>query len=780
MRKSFLLVRANLRKAKGQTAAIVVLIFLAALMLNLWLMLSMDYKQNFVRYHDRLNAEHVILAADEDNIRMREFLKQTVQNDKRTEEFSIDSAMHMVGLFEYNGGEMNSELIILEKERALSRTVGKIEIVEDSKYTSGIYMPLLYKSDEIAVGKTIDIFVGSNKMSYKVCGFFNSIMAGSHNCTLCEIILTKDKYEELKETGYAPETSFLSVRLKNKDESEEYEAMLKNAVSSRYPLVRTASNSYAIVSQSRYISQMICAGIMSAMAFFILLIAVVVIASNIMNYIQENMKNLGALKAVGYTGRQLILSFLLQFLSIAIIAAIAGVSASYLLFPSVNTMMISQTGIPYQIRFLAVPFILTLIILGGAVFLAVWLSSRRIKRIEPVVALRQGVQTHNFKKNHIPLENTKAPLHLALALKTAFSGIKQNVTVCITMLVLSLVLVFSGLMTENVIVNITPFLNLIVGEMADSCIDVNEETEERFYREMSADERVEKIYLYSSAEVRHVGGIALVATMCDDFSKVNNKDSVFEGRFPKYDNEIAVAAKYAGEKDLEIGDEITVTADGKQAKYIISGFTQISNNLGKDCLLTRAGYERLGELKNASYYINLAAGNDIGTFNTEIKERFGDDVNATIDIRATIDGGASVYVSLMTIIVIAVLVLSMVVIIFVLYLLVRTMLGNKKRDYGILKALGFTTGQLILQTALSFMPAVILSAVIGVSLCSFIINPLTAFFLRNIGIVKCTFIVPAGYNLLAGLGLILFTFLAACLLSVRIRKIAPRTLLSGE
>lgn len=780
MRKSFLLVRANIRKAKGQTAAIVVLIFLAALMLNLWLMLSTDYKQNFKRYHDRLNAEHVILAADEDNGKMRGFLEQTVENDERTEEFSIDPAMHMVGLFEYNGGEMNSELIILEKEKALSRPVGKIEIVEDSKNKSGIYMPLLYKSDEIAVGKTIDIFVGSNKMSYTVCGFFNSIMAGSHNCTLCEIILTEDKYEELKGTGYAPEASFLSVRIKDKSESEEYEAMLKNAVSSRYPSIRTASNSYGIVSQSRYISQMICAGIMSAMAFFILLIAVVVIASNIMNYIQENMKNLGALKAVGYTGGQLILSFHLQFLSISLIAAATGAGASYLLFPFVNTMMISQTGIPYRVRFLIIPFILTLIILSGAVFLAVWLSSRRIKRIEPVVALRQGVRTHNFKRNLIPLEKTEAPLHLALALKTAFSGIRHNVTVCITMLVLSLVLVFSGLMMENVIVNITPFLNLIIGEMADSCIDVNEEAEERFYREMSADERVERIYLYSSAEVRHVGGIALVATMCDDFSKVNNKKSVFEGRFPKYDNEIAVAAKYAGEKGLEIGDEITITAEGKQGKYIISGFTQISNNLGKDCLFTRAGYERLGELKNASYYINLADGNDISVFNSEIKERFGDDVNATIDIRATIDGGSSVYVSLMTIIVIAVLVLSMVVITFVLYLLVRTMLGNKKRDYGILKALGFTTGQLILQTALSFMPAVVLSAVVGVSACGFLINPLTAVFLRNIGIVKCTFNVPVGFNILAGLGLIVFTFLIACLLSLRIRKIAPRMLLAGE
>ena len=61
-----------------------------------------------------------------------------------------------------------------------------------------------------------------------------------------------------------------------------------------------------------------------------------------------------------------------------------------------------------------------------------------------------------------------------------------------------------------------------------------------------------------------------------------------------------------------------------------------------------------------------------------------------------------------------------------------------------------------------------------------VINPLTAFFLKGIGIVKCTFIVPAGFVTAAGLGLILFTFGIACLLSLRIRKIVPRTLLAGE
>lgn len=565
MGKSFLLAHANLRKAKGQTTAIIVLVLLAALTLNLYLMLSMDYKQNFDRYHDRLHAEHVTLAVNGDSAEMREFLTDTLESDRRTAGFFLDSAMVQSGQFANDGGEINTNLIILEKQAAVSRPVGKAEIVEDSDIQSGIYMPVLYQSDDVAVGKTITISIGSNQMTYTVCGFFNSVMAGSHNCGMCELILTEDKYRELEELGYAQEAILCSVRLTDKTESEAYETMLKNAVAAKYPAAQAASNSYVMISQSRYISQMICSGIMGAMAFFILLIAIVVIASNIVNYIQEEMSNLGALKAVGYTGRQLIASLLLQFGGISLIAAMAGAGISYSVFPYVNTMMISQTGIPYEIHFLPVPFLLTLVILDGAVVTAVWLSARRIRKIEPIAALRQGVQTHNFKRNHIPLEKTKTPLNLALALKTTFSGIKHNITVCATVLVLSLIIVFSGLMTENVIVDMTPFLNLVVGEMADSCINVNVQSENKFLQEMNADDRVEKIYLCYSLPVSHVEGLELWATICDDFSSLNNQSVVFEGRFPKFANEIAIAAKYAKENNLKIGDEITITAGGERS-----------------------------------------------------------------------------------------------------------------------------------------------------------------------------------------------------------------------
>lgn len=781
VKKSVLIARSNLRKAKGQMAAIVVLILLAAFMLNLWLMLSMDYKRNFDRYHDQLNAEHVTLVLGSNDAGVRDFVSETLKNDARVTQYCMDDVLEMVGSFEYNGGELNAEFVFLEKQAALNRSVGRVEIVEDSGYTSGVYLPMLYgTNNNYSVGETIDITIGNHAASYRICGFFNSVMAGSHNCSMCALLLTADLYEELKAEGFACESALVSVRIDDKAQSEDFEAMLKSAVALQYADVRALSNSYALVSSSRYISQMICSGIVSAMAFFVILIALVVISSNVMNYIQENMRNLGVLKAVGYKSGQIIFALLLQFVGITLITAAAGIALSYALFPAVNTMMISQTGIPYTMRFLAIPAIITVIFIGGAVFLSVWLSSRRIRHIEPIVALRQGVRTHSFKHNPVPLEGTRAPLQLALALKTTFSGVKQNITVCITMLALSLVVVFSGLMARNCIMDMQPFVDMVAGEVADSCINVNAETEDAFLQMMGADDRVEKVYLYHSIEVRHVGGVALPATVSDDFTKVNNQSICIEGRYPKYDNEMAVAAKYAKEKDLKIGDEITLTAEGNEARYIITGFTQISNNLGKDCLLTRSGYERMGGLQNVSYYINMAEDVDIDAFNEEICVHFGNGINASLNILSLINGTAVVYISLMTIIVIALLVLSVVIIAFVLYLLVRTMLGNKKRDYGIMKALGFTTAQLILQTALSFMPAVILSTIAGCIVSALVINPLTAVFLSGIGIVKCTFIVPVGFIIAGGIGLVLLAFGIAVLLSLKIRRIAPRALLAGE
>lgn len=778
--RNYLLARSNLRKAKGQTTAMIVLVLIASTMMNLWLMLATDYKKNLDRTYDRLNDGHVTIYAYRGDEEFKKFADSLPENRSDITEYCVTDSFGFVGTFKFNGGNINTHLIFMEKDTALSRNVGRIEIVEDSEYSSGIYLPMLYGTGEnYSAGDEIEIAIGSETLKYTICGFLNSASAGSHNCSMCVMALTEDKYKELSDLGTIPSATLISARITDKTEFETVESELSDAIAGAFPGINAVSSSYMLVSTTRFISQTLCAAILSAMAFLITLIAVVVISSNVMNYIHEDMQNLGAMKAIGYKSGQLIRALISQFSGVALITAAVGITLSYTIFPALNEMMISQTGIPYSVNFLIVPCAVTIAFTVGAVAAAVYFSAKRIRKIEPITALRQGIQTHSFKKNHVPLDQSNTPLNFSLALKTVMSNQKQNVTICVTMLVLSLVIVFSGVMIEN-FMDRQSLIDIVAGEAADSCININIGTEEQLKNALNADSRVKNAYQYTSFSVTHKDGAQLLATVCDDFSQFGNQRVIVEGRFPKYDNEAAIAIKYALEKGLKIGQEITLFSGTNEEKYIISGYTQISNNLGKDCLLTRAGFERISELTMVSYYINVTDGTDIDEFNKEITEPFSGEVNSTINIKATIDGTGQVYISLVTVIVIAVLILSAIVTVFVLYLLVRTMLNNKKRDYGILKALGFTTGQLILQTALSFMPPIILSTAVGIVASTFVINPLMALFLGGIGLVKCTFTVPLYFNIAASVGLVLFAFGASCLLSLRVKKITPRELLNGE
>ena len=781
MRKSLLLAKSNLRRGRAQTVSILMLVLLASMLLNIWLMLAFDYKKNFERCHDRLNAEHVTMLLDNDSDELYSYLAEKLTKNKDIEEYYMDKALWLSASIDYNGGKIASSFFVLEKETALMRSIGKYEIIEDSNYKSGIYLPMLFgEGDNYSVGDKIQILSGNRSFDYTVCGFYNSAMTGSHNCGMCAFLLTEDAYEALEEEAALPKSLLLSIRLQEKSQSEDFEAMIKNIISEKFPYVQALSNSYTLVSNTRYISQMICSGIVSAMAFFVTIIALVVIASNIMNNIQESMKNLGALKAVGYTGRQLIESLFFQFLGLTLTACAAGAVLSYCLFPAINEMMISQTGIPYEVKFLWQPLFFMFAVINGTVALTVGLSSYKILSIEPITALRQGIKIHNFKKNYFPLEHTRIKLNTVLALKTTVSGVKQNITICITMLVLSLIIVFSGVMIRNVIFDMQPMVELIVGETADACINVIAEREKEFLEAAEEDERTKKVYLYNDIEVRHVGQVSLNAIIIDDYTKMNNQKLCIEGRFPKYDNELLLGAKYAKEQGLRVGDKIILTADGNDEEFIICGFTQTSNYLGKDCLMLRSGYERMGTLLYISYYINMAEGADIDVFIQDISEKIGEGIGYTVNIQEAIIGTAAVYVSVITMIVAAILVLSMIVIAFVLFLLVRTLLTRRKHDYGILKALGFTTRQLILQTAISFMPMLLFSLAAGLALSIVVINPLSALFLSGIGMIKCTFEIPVGFIVAAGLVISMFAFGFICLLSLKIRNIAPKVLMGGE
>ena len=194
-------------------------------------------------------------------------MTELLDGDNRVAQYCLTETLYALGTFPYNGGITTGQLVFTDKAEALTRSIGRAEIVEAGAADSGVYMPMIYKSDDIAVGKTVVFSIGSRTVEYAVCGFFNSVMLGSHNCSIMQIILTGDKYAEFQATGYALPSTLCSVRLKDKSVNLNYESELKARIAERFNDAHMVSNCYDIVAQSRYISPMICSGIVSAMAF---------------------------------------------------------------------------------------------------------------------------------------------------------------------------------------------------------------------------------------------------------------------------------------------------------------------------------------------------------------------------------------------------------------------------------------------------------------------------------------------------------------------------------
>lgn len=164
----------------------------------------------------------------------------------------------------------------------------------------------------------------------------------------------------------------------------------------------------------------------------------------------------------------------------------------------------------------------------------------------------------------------------------------------------------------------------------------------------------------------------------------------------------------------------------------------------------------------------------------DCKERFGGHILSVTNFYELIGGVMSVFQVSALLILVVICVIAVIVVTLILSLLIRTLIYNKRKDYGIYKALGYTSGGLILQTALSFMPSVILAVIIGSVAAYYCTNPYLSFVLRSFGLMRCAFPIPIGGVVMIGIGMIVVSFAIAVLQSCKIRKIEAYRMLVGE
>ena len=781
--RSLLLAKSNLRKNKGLSICITLLILISSMFICVSGLLTYDYQKNSKKEAKRLNTSdvsiHSVAGGSSEKVKdlTNEYFNKIMPSSVTDYEYR-EMLVTQIPI-EFNGGEVTPVINFITKDE-LNRRLSKIEIIEEdnSIYDNYIYIPYhIHTGGGINIGDNYKIKLPKKTYNLKVKGYINSIYAGSYNMNRYEMIISDELYKQLEKENPNMVGFDLFINYKKGIDVNKESNKLVNKIFIEKGLESTAYDLDITLESRTFISMIFFVSFLMT-AIIVIAIVMLMISNNISNYIRENIKSLGVLKAMGYTTNDIKKSLLLQFSMLTMIGLLIGTISGYLFMPLITDMLVAQSGIPYSLSFNLPATLITVLSIPVFVILIVLISVRKIKKVEPIIALRDGIETHNFKKNHIPLDKSILSLNGSLSLKNMFKSIKQNIISFITVLFLCFLMVISMAMYQNF--SRKPKLSLLTFELVDGVLGVDNNKADELEKDLKNDKDITKVKYMGAYEIQDKDLSRFQAYIMKEPEKLNNKENCYEGRYPKYYNEIAISGKYASENNYKLGDEIEFHVGDKKYKYILTGFIQSTNNAGREALLTYDGAIKIVDKDNlyATYYFdsNIKASKIIDRY----KDKYNESITASVDFEELIESQMTTFINVANLMVIIMSIISGCIILLVLYLLMKTLIFNRRYEYGILKALGYKSKDLILQNVLSFMPTIIIATIVGTIISYYATNPYIGLMMRSFGIMKCNMILPMDLMIITVLFIIGISLIGTILMSLKIRKIEPVNLLIGE
>jgi len=783
MSKERMLAKSHFRKNKGSAIGIFCLMFLASMLLSLSMILFTDTYPTAEKEAERLNGGDGILFFTSEKIRVDDaYLANLLDGVK---EYDLEKALfYSVVSMPFGSGEMSNGLKVGRVENTTSKKLGRTEICEEDTSITGdfIYLPYQFKtSGGYHVGDDYKLIISGETYEMKIKGFLNTVYGGCNNSGLFESCVSSEVYNRMySKIGAVGEASFIVFTLKDDVKEGAFRIRVLNQLKIDDPLADVSLNYLSMFLSSRTFMSLIIAGSFFAVTMLVVVVIILMIVNSISNYVKENMKTIGALKAIGYTSRNIKGSVLMMFLALALIASVLGVAVSYLAAPAISSVVIAQMGVPYSVSFSLISTIVAISTVVVLTILVTLLALRKIRKIEPIVALREGVESHNFRTNHVKLDKTPLSLNASLSIKTMLHNKRQNIITFFVTGIMVFFCVIALLMFENF--NLHPNLTMMMSECADGVVGFDAETKDEGEDFVKSHTELKNLRRYFETPVYVGQEESLYLMIYDDPTRMNNQDACYKGKLPYHDNEVSISGKFARQNGYDLGDEIKLNVGGNEYSYIICGFIQSCNNNGHEAIMSEAAAAHIVDLDimPAAYMFDTDSDEEIDPFLKACDEKFGDHVIVSINMLKSIEASLITFKGIATLMMVMVGLISALVILLVLFLLIRSLVFSKRKDYGIYKAIGYTSKSLILQTAGSFMPAIILSVIIYSVLSYFMANPYMNLIMINFGLMKCTFNIPIPGVIIIGVAMILISFLFAVLQARRIKKVEPYKMLIAE
>lgn len=785
MYRLFFVAKNNLKKKKSDVVVLTFLTMLAATLLYISISAMTNTGRVLDKVYEETNgADWIFITPSKE----RGKLTEIISSQEEVADWEVTPAFYEEGIKYHGMGEEENEMIFFVGVMEEIRNIQTYYIKDEGeKKDNSILLPYYFKSGfSYETGDKIYLTFGEHEYEFEVMGFIEDGMFSTplnisvYRCYIGEKYINEIKE---KETGVFNGGYYeYKVRLKEGESSQKFDEKVSAIITKEILDIVQYSNlglNWETMKGGTAMMSNIGMGIIMVFGFLLMIIAIIIIRFSIRNFIEENMENIGILQAAGYTSGELKAAGMIEIACIAFSGTLLGLIAGYLCSGVVGKLQAMLIGLSWKVGFDKKAAFITFGVIIVIVLLVTLLTVRVYKKITVLNALRGGIHAHNFRRNYFPLEKTKISLQGALGVKSIFGEKIKSITVCFIVVILTFACCVGFSMYENFSLNTDNLLKLAGAETGNAI--VMGENLDTIGEEIISWEQVEKVGYYDNCNIKITKGNENITLVCDFWKEPEELENeiMLQGRLPKYDNEIVITTSVSELLQAEVGDVVYVEGRGESKDYIVSGIDQKMNNMGIKALMNFEGAERLnGQSHVYSLYVFTTAGTEYEKIESLLLEKY--DSITLMDGEKIVGNTMSSVSVAMKLICTLFVCITVFVVCMVVMLLIKTKVVRERKNYGVYKALGFTTKQLIGQTVMSNLPLIVIGALLGIVGSVYLTEYLVVICLSFAGIRSCNMVVNPNWLVLTFAGITAIALMVAICFSMRIRKVEPAKLLMEE
>lgn len=510
-------------------------------------------------------------------------------------------------------------------------------------------------------------------------------------------------------------------------------------------------------------------------AGFMLLITIIIISFFIRNTILNEYSSIGTYKSVGFTNQEIMGFYQKSYAFVGIISIIIGSLLGLPMSVFIGRIVMEYIG-EYSLSIVSIySTVFVIFIISLILVFSIWLALMKIRKITPVDAFRVGTSSSKAKLKKSLIKNAHSAISMAL---NDIFKYKSRSTIIVIIVGTSF---FIAIMLINLCISFDRMENNApawISEPGCDCFITNEDNalSEELINYVKNSPYVDT-YITGElfSKVRVVSNDKNINIKYANVANFNTFDydltgiSYTNGRPPENKDEVAIDSHTLKNTDYDIGDYITLTINDKKTNLMISGIydTMMTPSLS---FVSSTFSDVPKELYYTTVGINLKNEKDISAFRTDIEEHFSD-----YKFETMLDFVDDIKVSIMSIMIPVTLIIIVIFFAFTLLNIINMIVMNnneQQRNFGIMKAYGFTNGYIIRRNVYRITILSVLGLII-----SAILNQL---FTQNIyhatlGVnAYRTEVMETAILLLSGLIIII---VITILLSLPIRRISPKKLM---